>query len=327
MKRTTLLALLLSTLIVTLAISRIAPAKAYTYSHSWIGQSHYDPFWGTTLTVFQEFSTAIATITVRNNGPYDLNVSEVTIGMDWGNNYSSTECSAASPVVISPGEQYRTFTVTFNVPATSVASNLYRHYYTIYVYEVNATSGPQEVNLHDMDSYSGFTVYSTTQKNAMKLRDEISLLSEIYDGSPWNYPDWMDSIDARSLWENYTIHHDTGDHDYDAGHFDSAETHYETALDLLQQAISTELAYDLEEHQYQDSYDRQIDSLDILQRQANIANTSATANATLRTADATYALAQAAMTQAYAWIVFGIGFVVFGIAAVVWANKRPGPQP
>jgi hypothetical protein len=328
MKKTIYLGVLLSILFALLYTSAIKPARAYTSDHNWIGQTHDDPFWGINdLVVFPEYTTAILTVTVRNAGPDDLNVSTVKVHMDWGTNYSSTECSEANPAVITPSAPYRTFTIALQVPSTSAASNLFMHYYTIYVYEVNATAGPQEVKLHDQDIYSGFVVYSTDQKDAMMLRDETLLLNDIYDGSPWYYPAQMHSIDARSLWENYTIHYELGEYEYSSGLFDQAETHYAFALDLLEQAINTELAYDLDEQLYQDSFDRQMQSLETLWWQANISYTSARANATLRTADATYALAQAAITQAYAWIVFGIGFIVFGLAAVVWAYRKPSKQP
>ena len=276
--------------------------------------------------IFTEQTTAILTVTVRNNGGSDLNVSAVKVYMDWGTNYSCVECSETNPVVISPSAQYRTFTITFQVPSTSIASNLFRHYYTIYVYAVNATSGPKEVKLHDQDIYPGFVVYSTNQKNAMMHRDELLLLDDIYDGSPWYYPTYMNSIDARSLWENYTMHYEMGEYNYNSGHFDQAEINYNTALNLLERAIATELAYDLDEQQYQDSHSRQMQSLETLWWQANISYTEARANATLRNADATYALAQAAVTQAYGWIVFGIGFIVFGLAAIVWAYRKPIQQ-
>ncbi len=328
MKKPIYVGVLVVTLFALLCTSAIRPARAYTYDHDWIGQSHDDPFWGINdLTVFPEYTTAILTVTVRNTGADDLNISTVKVHMDWGTDYSSAECSEANPAVITPSAQYRTFTIALQVPSTSAASNLFRHYYTIYVYEVNATAGPQEVTLHDQDIYSGFVVYSTDQKDAMILRDQILLLDDIYDGSPWYYPAQMHSIDARSMWENYTIHYELGEYEYSSGLFDEAQAHYASALDLLEQAINTELAYDLDEQLYQDSFDRQMQSLETLWWQANISYTSARANATLRTADATYALAQAAITQAYAWIVFGIGFIVFGLAAVVWAYRKPSKQP
>ncbi|MCW4051709.1 MAG: hypothetical protein NWE78_00695 [Candidatus Bathyarchaeota archaeon] len=328
MKKTIFLGFLLSALFALLCTSAVRPAIAYTYDHNWIGQTHDDPFWGIdNLVVFPEYTTAILTVTVRNTGANDLNISSVKVYMDWGTNYSSAECSEANPAVITPSAQYRTFTIALQVPSSSAASNLFMHHYTIYVYEVNATAGPQEVKLHDQDIYSGFVVYSTDQKDSMTLRDEILLLDDIYDGSPWYYPSQMHSIDARSLWENYTIHYEMGEYEYSSGLFDQAKTHYALALDLLEQAITTELAYDLDEQLYQDSFDRQMQSLETLWWQANISYTGARANATLRNADATYALAQAAITQAYAWIVFGIGFVVFGLAAVVWAYKKPDRKP
>jgi hypothetical protein len=337
MKRKILLAILVSALAVTLCTSAIRPAKAYINNYQWFGQEHYyDPYWGSYyITVFQENTNATLLVTVYNSYWWasSLNISAVKVYMDWNQNYSSTEVSVDTPFAM-PYATYHTFTITFTVPSVSVASNLFRHGWTIYVEEVNATSGPKQVTLHDSWSGTGFTVYSTVQKEAMMLYDEINALFNAY------YWGSFGSVEAQNLWNNGTLYYNMGEDNYRSGNFDEAKTQYTTALNLLKQAITTEKIYDQNWQDHNDNYNQQMDTLDMSMQQALIAKYNAEAEAALKeanasmrsadaemkTAEAQFALAQAAMTQAYAWIVFGIGFVIFGIAAVVWASKRPSPQ-
>lgn len=329
MKKALLLTILTFALAVTLCTSVISPTQAYISNSNWLGQRHYyDPFWNSYyLTVFAEGTDATLTVTVYNDYWWanSLNISAVKIFMDWNQNYTSTECSETNPVVMSYGTS-RTFLISFEVPSTAVASNLFQHGWTIYVDEVNATSGPTEVTSHYTWYGYGFVVYSTVQKEAMNLYDEINMLSNYY------YYYSFSSIEAQSLWYNGSIHYEMGEDSYESCNFDSAKTHYETALNLMNQAIDNETAYDSDWQEYEDNYSRQMDALYMMQEQAYLKQIETNANATMKTADAamkeaeaTYALAQAAMTQAYAWIVFGIGFVIFAFAAVMWASKRPTP--
>jgi len=327
MKKAILPVILISALAVTLCTSAIRPANAWIEDFEWLGRQHhdYDPYWHwSNISVYEEGSNATLLVQVHNNYGYDLNVSAVKVFMDWNLNYSSDECSEDVPLVIKSGE-YHDFTITFTVPSTSVATNFLRHDYIIYVDEVNATTGPKEVtNFHDWSiSWDDIIVYSTIQKEVMMLYDEINTVFSYYYSS-------FSSVVARSLWYNGSIHYQMGLDSYESSNFDSAKTHYETALGLLNQAIDTETAYDLDWQQFDNNYTRQWKQTDLLEKEANLTIREAIANASMieadasmKTADAQFALAQAAMTQAYAWIVFGIGFVVFGFAAVIWASKKP----
>jgi len=320
MKNALLLTILTFALAVTLCTSMISPTQAYITNYNWLGQRHnYDPFWNSySLTVFPEGTDATLTVTVYNDiwWANSLNISAVKIYMDWNQNYTSTECSETNPVVMSYGTS-RTFLIRFEVPSTAGASNLFQHGWTIYVDQVNATSGPTEVTSHATWYGSYFVVYSAVQKEAMNLYDEIRMLTSYY----WSFG----SVEAQSLWYNGSMHYAMGEDSYISGNFDSAKTHYETALNLMNQAIDTETARDLDLQDYEDNYDRQLDQANLNQIETNANATMKIADATMKEAEATYALAQAAMTQAYAWIVFGIGFVIFGFAAVIWASKRPTP--
>jgi len=319
MKKTILLAILVSALAVMMCTTGIHPASAdISGTPSWIGQEHdEDPYnnYGS-VTAFPENTEAILMVRVYNSLSPDLNVSAVKVNMDWTNeNYSSPDCSKANPVVLSQ-YSYRTFTVNFTVPSTSVASNRFKHYYTVIVEEVDAAG---KVSRDDTFLGYGFTVYSTVQKEAQLLYDEIKILNKTTTPT-------FTSVEAQTLWFSGTMYYEMGEDSHKSGNFDSAKTHYEDALDLLNQAIATEATYDQDWQDYSDNYTRQMMAAQLREQEANATYLEALGDAAMREADATFALAQASMTQAYAWIVFGIGFAIFGVAAVVWASKRPSPK-
>ena len=334
--------LMLFTLILGLATPSVVmhPVQAYIYSFQWIGEVHDDLYWGTTITVFPEGTTATLQVKVYNPSSIKpLNVSAVIVWLDWNQNFSSTECSKDDPFVIEP-HQYHTFTISFTVPSVSIASNLIDHAFTIYVKEVNATTGPKEEKLHDYWSISGgFKVYSQVQYEAQLLYEEIQFLtSGIYL--------YFESIEAWMLWNNATYKFNFGKQSYMSGDFNNAKTQYEEALDLYYQALSAEEEYqkkreDLDylmdqayltqaqaEAHYLDAQAKYYEALanatkteaEAAMIEANAAKTEA--EAAMKQADAELILAENARIQSIAWILFGLGFLVFGIAAVVWAYKR-----
>ncbi len=325
MKRT-LLAVLLCTLVATLACTSIRPAKAWIDTVNWIGEYHYyDPYWGDYYRrAFEEGTTAQLAVRVYNNWGYNLNVSAVIVYLDWNQNYSSTQVSDTSPSVM-PAFTYQTFLITFTVPDVTTASNLYSHSYTVYVDYVNATGHKHNF---DTNSYSsGFYVYSNEQKECMRLYDELQAMFDTYGSSPY-----FDSNNASVMWrEGYMLYQLASDaHRY--GSFVDAMNYYDNALDKMNTALGLEADYDLWWEQYYDADSQAWDALYLAEEAAYVLNLEAEANATIMegeaiatNASARNTLAQAALTQSYAWIVFGIGFIVFGVAAVVWANKRPRP--
>ncbi len=342
MRRAILSAVLAFALMITLGTTAIHPAKAYISTYDWKGQYHiYDPYWSWSgVEVFEEGTNATLVIQLYNDGWYDNyddyyngphNISAVKVYMDWGVNYSSTQVSETNPFSLGMYE-FRTFSITFTMPPVSVASNLYLHGWTIYVEHVNATG--DKLGLWYSMSGSNLIVYSSTQKQAMMLYDEIYTW---FNMMSWSW----DSVEARNLYYEAYAEWQLAITRHRSGLFDDALTSYTTILSMLDQALSTEQAYDLDWQDHQDNHSQQMDDLNIAMSEAMIAGYEADAearlieaNASMKTAeaemikaDAQLAIAQAAMTQAYAWIVFGIGFIVFGIAAVVWASKRPSSPP
>jgi len=311
MRKVSLLVILVLAFGAIVSTSTISPAKAEITDSDWLGQVHsYDPYadahgWPhDDVTVFPEDSTATLVVTVENDGANPLNVSAVIVWLDWNENFSSTECSVDEPLVIQPDTSH-TFTVTFEVPSTSTASNLVRHSCTIYVEEVDAT---KQVSNHDTEAGPVFRVYSTVQKDAQRLYDELRVLTAT---TPT-----FDSVEAEMLWTNGTREYNFGLASHRSGDFSDAKTHYEDALELLYQALSTET-----------TFEKNLEDLAVELLEAQVAQVQANASYLEALGNAAKIRAQAFNIQAIALVVFGLGFVMFGVAAVVWAYRRPIPPP
>lgn len=337
--------MLLSFLLMTfVTVSLISPAQASIVgTPTWIGPKYdKDDFLGlsSTFIAFTTGTDATLRVTVSNDlsPAKPLNISAVKVLLDWGINYSSTEASQSSPHVIpkvsSGVTYYYTFTVVFTVPATTVASNLFRHYWWVFVEEVNATTGAQAVTLHD--NYIGsqdFTVYSEDQATAQSTRIEYDRLVTTFTPT---------SQEAIVLKKNAGVHRLMGDDSYKNGDFSGAKTQYQTALDLLNDAITAEETYqtttqenavELTEAQIKltEAQAKQYEGYaSYYEAQGNYYNATAEAamieaNATMKMADAQWATAQAINLQSTALNLFGFGFILFGVAAIIWAYKRPKP--
>jgi len=364
-----LLSMWLSFLLTTfVTVSWITPAQAVIDgTPTWIGPKYdKDDFLGiaTTLIAFTTGTDATLRVTVKNtlSPAKPLNISAVKVLLDWGINYSSTEASQSSPHVIPKYNStlgiyyYYTFTIVFKVPATTVASNLFRHYWWVFVEEVNATTGPQAVTLHD--SYSGsqdFTVYSADQATAQSTRIEYERL--VVTTTTYVYQE------AKILLKNAGVHKQMADDCYKNGDFAGAKTQYLTALDMLNDAITSEETYQTTIQDNEVKYrEAQIKGLEASANQSEAAAkreeaaakreeayakyyeaygsyynktgdaavkqadaAMIEANATMRMADAQWSMAQAANLQSTALNLFGFGFILFGVAAIIWAFKRPKP--
>jgi len=348
-----LLSLLLCSLLATLVtISGVAPAKAsISGTPTWIGpQYDEDDFHGlsTAFIAFTAGTNATLRVTVNNpSATKPLNVSAVKVLLDWGINYSSTEASQSSPHVIPKTSSgltyYYTFTIVFEVPAITTASNLFRHYWWVLVEEVNATTAPQAVTLHD--KYSGsqdFTVYSSDQVTAQSSRIEYDRLYTTFSPT---------SKTALELKRNAEVEYNAAVDSYKSGDFSGAKTHYGAALTLLKSARSTEETYqttvqnnavelteaqirqaeasaaaDEGEAKYYEglgSYYNKTGDAAVTEAEAAMIE----ANATMKIAEAQWMMAQAASLQSTALNLFGFGFILFGVAAIIWAFKRPKPPP
>ena len=241
-------------------------------------------------------------VPVTNNVGYPdgLNVSKVIISFDWGQN-KTLDLSANIKQVVH-GETWM-FTITFTASATEAVSSDWEHEYDIYVEHVNATTGPTEI----VDTWEQpmkwwwplFVVFPTDQADAYDLSKEY----DAYEGA---YPPWsFDNVNASQLAGQASIEASLGSTYYARGDYASAETQYQTALNLSSQALAAEM-------EWQTKVEEAGLQINLTESEANMA----TANAMLRQADAL-------LNQSYAWILFGIGFIIMGLGVLVYAYKKP----
>ena len=303
-KNTTILfSISLCALISMLAVS---PAQAYIEKFTWLPPymtKGYDSYYGEYVVIYKDDSAVNLIVPVNNElYPNGLNVSKVIVSFDWGQNKTLNLSANIEQV---GWHETEIFTVSFTASATEAISSDWAHEYTIYVEHVNATTGPTEI----VDTWSRpwdwwspdylFVVFPTDQADAYDLSQE-------YDSYASAYPSWtFSNINASQLAGQATIEASLGNIYYTRGDYTSAETQYQTALELYDQALASEV-------QWQTKLEEAELEIALTEAEANMA----TANAMLKQADA-------AVNQSYSWILFGIGFVFMGIATIVYASRKP----
>jgi len=281
------------------------PVQAYIERFTWLPpymQKGYDSHYGTYVVIYRDGSSVNLIVPIENdvytNG---LNVSRVIVSFDWGQNKTLV------PSTIEQVEwlETKTLTVSLTASATAAVSSDCAHEYTIYVEHVNVTTEPTKIVGTWSRSWSywspqyKFVVFPTDQANATDLSNE-------YDSYASAFPTWsFSNINASQLAGQASIEASLGDTYYTRGDYASAETQYQTALDLYNQAL-------VAEREWQTKVEEADLAIALTEADANLA----TANAMLRQADA-------AVTQAYSWILFGLGFVFMGIATIVYAYRKP----
>jgi len=224
-------------LIVSLASAMIVrPTKADIESASWLGSTFTwgsDIYYGRSVFGYEENTTATLLVEVENTLPLNrqMNVSAVIAGMDWNTNYTA---SFAPSTPLKSGET-RFFTISFQVPMTSTASNLYLHGYKVYVKHVNSTGGLVDTLSADFTSSASrlFAVYSQDQIDARQL-------SEVISGIDMPFFFGFNSTAANLYWAQAENETDFADTLYRQGDFGGAEKHYGLALTYLNQAYATE---------------------------------------------------------------------------------------
>jgi len=302
------MSMLLSVLFVATLISMfaISPVQAYIEKFTWIPpyiKKGYDSYYGEYVVIYRHGSSVNIIVPVENEGyPNGLNVSKVIISFDWGQN--KTLDLSANIKQIGHGET-EIFTVSFTASATEAVSSDWAHEYTIYVEHVNATTGPTEI----VDTWSRpwywwspdylFVVFPTVQADAYDLSLEYSSYASAYPTYSFS------NINASQLAGQASIEAALGSMYYTRGDYASAETQYQTALDLYSQALAAEMEWQTK----------------VEEAELEIALTEAEAATT--TADAAMITANAALNQSYAWILFGLGFIIMGLGVLVYAYKKP----
>jgi hypothetical protein len=292
MKRTFIVYVILCTLILFSVLS-LPRANASITNYNWIGtmvRNSFDDFYGAPVTAYEENTTANLVVNVYNDfHGFQINVSAVTVGFDWGVNYTSSQCSITDPYAIQPYESH-VFTITFTVPSVLLASNFVAHSYTIYVEHVNSTTGNKGIVNSWTRSDDSFAVFSSDQADAYNYKKQV----EAYPTTSINGIPIL-TARARELIVQSSVAKTLASNYYVQGDFANAKKYYGDSLNDIQEAYSNDT-----------------DQL------SSIENSLA---ALLKGGGdmLTY--------QGYAWLIFGIGFLLMGIGVVVYlTRKRPQPS-
>jgi hypothetical protein len=292
MKKTCIVYVILCTLILFSAVT-LPSAHASITNYNWIGtmaRNSYDNFYGASVTGYEEDTTASLVVNVYNDyRGFQVNVSKVTVGFDWGVNYTSSDCNSTNPYTIQPYESH-VFTVTFTVPSVLMASNFVTHSYVIYVEHVNSTTEPNEFVSAWTRSDDDFAVFSSDQADACNFRDQVNAYpTTSINGFP------ILTAKARELIVQAGVAETLASNYYLQGDFTNAENYYGDALNDLQQAFSNDT-------DVMSSIENSLAGL--LDSGGNLL-----------------------MFQGYAWLLIAIGFLLMGIGVLVYlVRKRPGPK-
>lgn len=278
--------------LVLLALVSI-PAYADITSHTWLGTAFtgHDDYYNANVNAYRTGTTAVLTTTIQNNRPSGSNITltKVYVTFDWGTTYSSTQATN-----ITNGAS-RTFYINFTVPDVTIASNLYRHSYTIFAdYTYKNVTGSNIISTRYQSSlYDDFVVLSADQADAVNVFETI-------DSFP--FPSSWQSAQAQILANEAENQTNTGDRYYAQGNFAGAKQAYTNALNDLNSAWNAE-----------QSYLTTLQDLQIQRTQAEIGSLNA-------------------MTSFFnglstMWVLFGIGWVLLGIGYIIkWLRRHPDHQ-
>ena len=292
--------------IVLISMPTIRPAQAYVTQWTWLPP--YVSKVDGSYVAYRNGSTAKIVIPVYNDivgAVNGLNVSKVIVSFDWGGATSNKTLDlSASPVKIN-WHTTSTFTVSFTADATEAVSSSWRHTYTVYVENVNA-SGVKTITLSIPWDYFGssnrwmYVVYSTSQSNALDLQVQYNAYANSY---PLTY---FTDTSAKQLAGQAQMEGTIAGNYYTSSQdYTSSNTHYQNALNLYSSALTAQASYGTK---VQD---------------ANL-NATLTQNLLAKAeANAALVAATAILNQSYAYMLFGIGFVIISIGLLIYLAKRP----
>lgn len=269
-------------------------SRASINNYNWIStavRNQYDPFYGSSITAYEENTTAFLVVSVSNDYYLgQLNVSAVKVGFDWGQNYSSSECSPNNPFGITTSQSH-VFTINFTVPSSLFASNLVTHDYTIYVESVNSTTGPTRITNSWTAHSNGFAVFSTDQAAANDYEQQVNA----YPTSNINGIPFL-TANARQLLQESNVAKSLASSNYMRGEFSQAAAYYKNALDYIQQAWSNETS---KWSTFEDAIAA------ILQGSGSMLT-----------------------MQGYAWLIFATGFLIMSFGVLIFlVRRRPLTPP
>jgi len=284
-----------------LALATLVPVYADITDKTWLGTTYTgrDDYYDYDVKAYESGTTAILAITVRNWEGFDINVTSVYVTFDWDATFTSTQASTTNPETLEDHE-VRVFFINFQVPNTTIASNLYRHSYTIVVeYSYPNATNPFQILTGEYDYFGDdFVVYSADQADAMNL---VGIIGRFSPPSPYGWS----SVRAQILWNRAMNETNSGQAYYRQGDFQAAKERFSTALDHINQAWNAE-----------EAYLTVMEELNIRQIEANIKNLDSMAN-----------FFNGLSTM---WILFGIGGILFSIGYImkwsVHARRHSKPE-
>ena len=272
-----------------------------SFAYVWRGATYTgnDPFYNATVYAYGENTTAILSITIKADTA-QLNVSNVRVVFDWENGiYNGTHgdrAISAENLLIIPPQVSRIVGISFTVPPTSIASNMYLHSYTIIVEHLNSTSPPTQMLEPITKFASDFAVYSEDQADARDLYVRVQTVKT--PTAKFN------SSRAKIFVYKAENETSTGDMYYTQGDFGGAESHYNAALDLYSSAYVAEETFSVT------SEDLQIKLIE-----AQIRNVESSASMVFSSG---IALTLFGVTA----VLFGIGYIIKQLAVLKKAGQK-----
>lgn len=218
-----------------LALTPLVHAQP-TLSFFWTGTTFAgtDPYYSTSVHAYKTGDTATLIVAVSNPFGEYINVTGARVAMDWNGNYTT----GAVLVHINSGQQ-GTVTLTFTVPSPTIASNLVTHDYTI---TVNYTRpGVPTTQFFNTDG-TGFAVYSSDMATDISLMQQFGLPGLLTTTSICGSlgSATFKTSEATSLCLQAAQQADLGESLYASGNFTGARTVLQNAVNLWNQALSTE---------------------------------------------------------------------------------------
>jgi len=290
-------------------VALIAPAKADLDDFAWVEPAYkgHDSYYNRDITGYLENSNWNLTLSWTNYYSYPVNISTVRVLFDWGKNYTHR---FATPVQLKHDE-YKTFTVYNMTPSVEVASEMWTHYYDIYLDQVNATTGPFREWQLTSDYGSNFAVLSADHLACLNLWMKYTPIFGSSGAAPgmmyYGMPFYTNITKVQIYFSQAYMEFYQGMSIFEAGVFGSAKTHLQSADTLFNQAITT---WDTSGTAIEDA------------RLAGINAQTAYYNAL---ADASKKQADAATINSIGWLFFGLGWTLLGLGLIIYATRRPKP--
>jgi len=291
--------LLLSALFTALVLTPMVNlVQAHIEEWVWLEPLAYkgyeETYYEYNIVAYVNGTTASLKMPVKNDmRPPEINVTAVSIVFDWGVNITKEYTQKI--------EWYDTyiFEISFTADANQLPSVI-AHTFDVYVkYEYDSAQGERSRSWTYPSPYYRFVVMLQGQKDAMDLRDEYYSYRNSYP------PYYFEATKASLLATQAAAQASQGENLAEVGNWTRAEMHYQTAVDLYEQAFAYE------------------EDKGVTIEDANLNATINAADAALKEADAAMLQAQASMNQASGYLLLGLGFILVGIGAIVYGARKP----